>query len=88
MSTIDPDSKSRRKPVAKSPKRQGEKPMKIGLYLSVESFRRLGIKSLMDGQDKSQIVEELIRNHLPRYVVQVRSDRGADGEIGGEVVSA
>src|SRR3954468_18313377 len=85
MSTNNPESKSRRKAVAKSPRRQGEKPVKVGIYLSVECFRRLGIKSLMDGQDKSQIVEELIRNHLPRYVVQVRSDRGSEGEMGGEV---
>ena len=84
MSTIDPDQKSRRKSVAKSPRRPGEKPVKIGLYLSVDSFRRLGIKSLMDGQDKSQIVDELIKNHLPRYVVQVRSDRGGEVEAGGD----
>lgn len=88
MSTIDPEPKSRRKPVSKSPKRPGEKPVKVGLYLSVDSFRRLGIKSLMDGQDKSQIVDELIRNHLPRYVVQVRPDRGGEAEVGGEELSA
>lgn len=80
-STIDPDSKSRRKPLAKSPRRPGEKLVKVGLYLSVDSFRRLGIKLLMDRQDKSQIVDELIKNRLPRYVVQVRSDRGGEVEV-------
>ena len=27
----------------------------------------------MDRQEKSQIVDELIKSHLPRHVVQVRS---------------
>jgi hypothetical protein len=52
MSTIDPDPKSGRKPLAKSPRRPGGKPVNVGLYLSVDSFRRLGIKSLEAGGDE------------------------------------
>lgn len=85
MSTTDGDSKLRKRPVAKSTRKPGDKPIKVGLYLSLEASRRLGIKSLMDDIDKSQIVEDLIKTHLPRYVVQIRSDRG--GEAGGEDIA-
>lgn len=83
MSTSDGESKSRRRPVSKSTRKRGEKPIKIGLYLSLEASRRLGIKSLMDNIDRSQIVDDLIKHHLPRYVVQVR-DRGGDTDGGPE----
>jgi len=32
----------------------------------------------MEGLDRGQIVQELIRTHLRKYVVQVRSDRTPD----------
>jgi hypothetical protein len=75
MSTQQPDPKSPRRPVAKSTKRPGEKPIKIGLYLSLDAARRLGVTATMEGIDRSQIVDDLIRTHLRKYVVQVRSDR-------------
>ena len=86
MSTNDGDPRSRRRSVAKTTRKRGEKPIKVGLYLSLEASRRLGIKSLMDNIDKSQIVEDLIRLHLPRYVVQVRTDRGGDAEGGPDEI--
>ena len=78
MSSREGASKSRRRPVAKSTKKQGERPIKIGLYLSLDAARRLGVTATMEGLDRSQIVDELIRTHLRKYVVQVRADRPDD----------
>ena len=75
MSTEEQNSKSRRRQVAKSTKKQVERPIKVGLYLSLDASRRLGVTATMEGLDRSQIVDELIRTHLRKYVVQVRSER-------------
>jgi hypothetical protein len=86
MSTEDQVPKSRRRPVAKSTRKQGEKPVKVGLYLSLDAARRLGVTATMEGVDRSQIVDDLIRTHLRKYVVQVRSDRTTgDDPAGGDV---
>ena len=81
MSTEEQVPKTRRRQVAKSTKKQVERPIKIGLYLSLDASRRLGVTSTMEGIDRSQIVDELIRTHLRKYVVQVRADRA--GELPG-----
>lgn len=78
MSTELPDAKSRRRPAAKVTKRQSDKPVKKGFYLSIDAARRLGVTATMDGRDESSIVDELIRTHLRKYVVQVRGDRGGE----------
>lgn len=75
MSSGGPATKSRRRSVAKSTRRQSDKPVKVGLYLSLDASRRLGVTATMEGRGRSQIVDELIRTHLRKYVVQVRSQR-------------
>jgi hypothetical protein len=62
--------------------------MKIGLSLSPESWRRLGVSSAMEDRTPSDIVDELIRCHLKKYVVPVKSARSEDSASGPEVVSA
>ena len=85
MSSGEGSSKSRHRPVVKSTKKQGEKPVKVGLYLSLDAARRLGITATMEGVDRSHIVDELIRTHLRKYVVHVRADRQAEaGPFEGE----
>jgi hypothetical protein len=79
--------KSRRRSVAKSTKKQGEKPVKIGLYLSLDAARRLGVTATMEGLDRSHIVDELIRTHLRKYVVQVRSGPTAADDAPGHDVA-
>jgi hypothetical protein len=81
-------AKPRRRPVAKSSRSADEKPMKIGLHLSPESWRRLGVTSTMENKTQSQIVDDLIRQHLRKYVVQVRSTRPEDSASVPEEVSA
>ncbi len=75
MSTEEQNGKSRRRAVSKATRKQVERPIKVGLYLSLDASRRLGIAATMEGLDRSQIVDELIRTHLRKYVVQVRSER-------------
>ena len=67
------ESKGRKPRVAKLPKPQDSKgKLKISAYISLESARRLGIHATMTGQDKSAIVDSLIREHLRDWVVQYR----------------
>lgn len=85
MSTGNEVPKPRRRSGVKSTKKQGEKPVKVGLYLSLDAARRLGVTATMEGLDRSHIVDELIRTHLRKYVVQVRSghssaDEGSDSD--------
>ena len=62
--------------------------MKIGLNLSAESWRRLGVYSTMENRTQSDIVDELIKHHLKKYVVQVRSTRSEDSASVPEESSA
>lgn len=74
------EPKSRRGRGNKSPKAQEAKgKVKIAAYVSLESSRRLGIHATMTGQDRSAIIENLIRDHLRDWVVQYRpSSRSAE----------
>jgi hypothetical protein len=61
--------------------------VKIAAYVSVESARRLGIHATMTDQDRSSIIDSLIREHLRDWVVQYRptgakanDDTPPDGE--------
>ena len=87
MSTEEQGSKARRRQVTKSTKKQVERTIKVGLYLSLDASRRLGVTATMEGLDRSQIVDELIRTHLRKYVVQVRSERSG-GDASGEAETA
>ena len=87
MSAEEQNAKSRRRSVNKSTKKQGERRIKVGLYLSLDASRRLGVTATMEGLDRSQIVDELIRTYLRKYVVQVRSERSG-GEVSGESETA
>jgi hypothetical protein len=79
------EPKSRKARVAKYPKAQDAKSkVKISAYISLESARRLGIHATMSGQDRSALIDSLIRDHLRDWVVQYRpSSKGAD-EAGPE----
>lgn len=57
----------------KSPRAQEPKSkVKIAAYVSLESARRLGIHATMTDQDRSTIIDTLIREHLRDWVVQYR----------------
>lgn len=77
-SPSDPGETRAKKPrVAKSTKGQDAKAkVKIAAYISLESARRLGIHATMTDQDKSTIIDGLIREHLRDWVVQYRPSGG------------
>ena len=74
------EPKTRKPRVARSPKSQDTKSkVKISAYISLESARRLGIHATMTSQDRSAIIDGLIRDHLRDWVVQYRpSSRGTE----------
>ena len=77
------EPKSRKSRVAKSTKAQDAKSkVKISAYISLESARRLGIHATMTDQDRSAIIDGLIRDHLRDWVVQYRpSSKAADEAV-------
>lgn len=67
------EPKARKSRAAKTPKLQdAKKKVKISIYVSLESARRLGIHATMTSLDRSSIVDSLIREHLRDWVVQYR----------------
>jgi len=86
LNEAPPVARSRKRAVAKSSKPAEERPMKIGLSPSPESWRRLGVSSAMEDRMQSDIVDGLIRCHLKKYVVQVKSAWSEDSaSVPGEV---
>ena len=69
-------SKSLNKPEIKPIRRLPGSKVKTSLSLSVESLQRLSIHATMLNMDKGELMEQLIRDHLKRFVV---SDRGGSG---------
>ena len=83
MATETASAKPRRRAAAKTSVRPGASKVKATILLSVEASQRLTIHAAMTGEDRSALVERLIREHLRRFVV---CDRG--GESAAEGVSA
>ena len=68
MSVSQSDPKSRRRPVAKSTKKSGDKPVKVGLYLSLDAARRLGVTATMEGGSGQAIRAHLVKQSGPTWV--------------------
>lgn len=75
------EPRARKGKAAKAPKLQdSKKKVKLSIYVSLESARRLGIHATMTSLDRSSIVDSLIREHLRDWVVQYRP-AGKGGEL-------
>lgn len=91
MMEVQQPPKTRRRVAAKAAQRQPVEKVKATLILSTEAYQRLGVYATMTGDDRSAVVEGLIREHLRRFVVSDRARNAggvdlADGEdraIGG-----
>ena len=79
-----PAPKPRRKGASK-PRTSVSERRKIGVYVSIKAYQRLGACSLLTGRDWSKVVDELILTGLSRYVV---SDRGTVDDPATVEVSA
>ncbi len=66
-------ARTRRRPAVKAAQRPSASKVKATLHLSVEASQRLSVHATMLGVDRSELVEQLIRENLKRFVV---SDRG------------
>ena len=65
--------KPRKRPAVKAAVRPGGEKVKSTIHLSLEASQRLTVHATMMGMDRSELVEQLIRENLKRFVV---SDRG------------
>ena len=76
ITTQSQASKLVKKPEIKPVRRPPGSKVKTSISLSVESLQRLSIHATMMNMDKGELMEQLIRDHLKRFVV---SDRGGSG---------
>ena len=67
------ESKPRKRSAVKAASRPNGEKLKATIHLTVEASQRLTVHAAMTGMDRSELVEQLIRDHLKRFVV---SDRG------------
>lgn len=62
-------TRARRRPAAKAASRQPVPKVKATLLLSAEASQRLSVHAAMLGEDRSALVDKLIREHLRRFRV-------------------
>lgn len=71
------NGKTRKRSAAKAAGRPNGEKVKATIHLSLEASQRLTVHATMLGLDRSELVEQLIRENLKRFVV---SDRGGASE--------
>jgi hypothetical protein len=71
--------KPRKRAAAKAAGRQSGEKVKATIHLTVEASQRLTVHAAMMGMDRSELVEQLIRDHLKRFVVSDRGGGSSDG---------
>jgi len=76
--------RTRKRLTVKAANRHATSKVKATIHLSAEASQRLSVHAAMTGQDRSELVESLIVQHLRRFVV---SDRGGENGNGGIVES-
>lgn len=74
------NGKPRKRSAAKASKPQAASKVKSTIHLTVESSKRLTVHAAMMGMDRSELVEQLIRENLRRFVVSDRGGNTPDGE--------
>ena len=75
-----PSGKPRKRSAAKAAKPQAASKVKSTIHLTVESSQRLTVHAAMMGMDRSELVEQLIKENLRRFVVSDRGGNSSDGE--------
>lgn len=73
------NGKPRKRTAVKTSGRQSGDKVKATIHLTVDASQRLTVHAAMMGMDRSELVEQLIRDHLKRFVV---SDRGGGSSEG------
>lgn len=75
-------TRTRKRSAVKTSSRQVATKVKATLHLSVEASQRLSVHATMLGVDRSELVEQLIRENLKRFVVSDRGGSNAVNEAG------
>jgi hypothetical protein len=70
---VQPDARPRKRAASRPATRQPAEKAKCTLMLSVEASQRLSVHAAMMGEDRSALVDRLIREGLREYVVQRRT---------------
>jgi hypothetical protein len=70
--------KTRKRSAVKTAGRQNGEKVKATIHLTLEASQRLTVHAAMMSMDRSELVEQLIRENLKRFVV---SDRGGASEV-------
>ena len=71
--------KTRKRQAAKAAGRASGEKVKATIHLTVEASQRLTVHAAMMGMDRSELVEQLIKDHLKRFVVSDRGGGSSDG---------
>lgn len=80
-------NRTRKRSAVKTPIRQVATKVKATLHLSVEASQRLSVHATMLGVDRSELVEQLIRENLRRFVVSDRGGSASTPEMGSPVAA-
>jgi hypothetical protein len=71
--------KPRKRSAVKAAGRPGGEKVKATIHLTLEASQRLTVHAAMMSMDRSELVEQLIRDHLKRFVVSDRGGGSSDG---------
>ena len=85
MMEVQTPAKMRKRAAVKASDRKPAEKVKATLILSAEASQRLSVHAAMVGEDRSTLVDQLIREHLRRFVV---ADRAKSADPATEGLSA
>lgn len=79
MATLEaaPETKSRKRPAARATARPVASKTKVTLCLDADAATRLAVHAACLGVDRSELVTQLVRDHLKRFRVQDLSPANA-----------
>src|SRR4051812_42706858 len=78
MTALEPKPSKRRSP-ARPAKTSTAPKTKLTLYVTAEGAKRLAVFATMTESDRSAVVEQLIADHLKRFVVSNRAKPADEG---------
>ena len=81
------NGKPRKRSAVKAAGCQADSKVKATIHLSLEASQRLTVHAAMMGLDRSELVEQLIRDHLKRFVVSDRGGGESEGSSPGTTVA-
>lgn len=75
-------ARTRKRGAVKTSVRPAASKVKSTVHLSIEASQRLSVHATMLGLDRSELIEQLIRENLKRFVVSDRGGAANGSEVG------